>query len=316
MKKLISIVIPVYNEAENIEALYDEILSIFTKINYNYEIFFVNDGSNDNSLSILEMIANKDKNVKVISFTRNFGHQAALSAGLYYANGDAVLTMDCDFQDPPSLIPEFIDKWEKGAKIVYGRRIQRNDSFFKKVTASVYYSLLYVAGDIKIKGNIGDFRLIDKVVVEKLNNIKERNKYLRGIIPWFGYKYEIVDYIRPKRIKGSTKFSWLKMARFAMIGILNFSLLPIRLGLFVGIFICSTGFLFFLYLIYRSLFDNQFYKLLEWLAVFNYVLIGILFIFIWIISEYIGKIYDEVRQRPLYVIDKVLNIKINENSHA
>lgn len=316
MRKLISIILPVFNEGANIENIYNELRKIFYNIDYNYEFIFVNDGSTDDSLRILEAIASRDSNVKVISFTRNFGHQAALSAGLFVAKGDAVITMDCDFQDPPSLISNFINKWENGAKIVYGRRIHREDGILKKLTASLYYSLLYFASDVKIKGNIGDFRLIDRYVVNKLNKIKERDKYLRGIIPWFGYKYEIIDYIRPKRKAGKTKFNWLKMMRFAMTGLLNFSLLPIRLGLFAGIFICSTGFLFFLYLLYRSIFDNQFYKLLEWLAVVNYVLIGVLFIFIWIIAEYIGKIYDEVRQRPLYIIDKTINIKLDENTDA
>lgn len=306
--KTISIIIPVYNEELNIVPIYEAAKEEVLKLDLIPEFLFVNDGSIDDSLLILRELAEKNQEVKVISFTRNFGHQAAITAGLDNATGDAVVTMDCDFQDPPEVIAQMVAKWQEGNKIVYGRRSFRKDGFFKKMTAKIYYKLLYKASEIKIMGNIGDFRLIDQSVVVELRQMKEKNRYLRGMVPWLGFKYAIVDYVRPLRTKGKTGFSFLKMSRFAMAGILNFSLFPLRLGLIMGIFIIATGFIFLIYLAIRFFFDHQFYKLLEWLAVINYILIGFLFILVWIVAEYIGKIYDEVKGRPLYVVETRINI--------
>ncbi len=316
MAKLISLVIPVFNEEKNIFPLYEAISAQFKELNIEVEFIFVNDGSTDASILQLLLLSEEDNRVKVVSFTRNFGHQAALTAGIDYAKGDAIITMDADFQDPPEVLPKMIEQWESGLKIVYARRSHRGDRFFKRLTAKWYYNLLYKASEVKIKGDIGDFRLIDKSVADKLCQLREHSRYLRGLIPWLGYKYAIVDYIRPQRRKGMTKFNWLKMFRFAMNGLLNFSLLPLRIGLVAGIGIIFSGIVFLIYLAYRFFFDGQFYKLLEWLAVVNYILIGVLFIFIWFIAEYIGKIYEEVKGRPLYIVDNLKNITEHENTDA
>jgi dolichol-phosphate mannosyltransferase len=199
---------------------------------------------------------------------------------------------------------------------VYARRSFRHDRFLKRITAQWYYSLLHKASEIKIKGNIGDFRLINKEVADRLRQLREHSRYLRGLIPWLGYKYAIVDYIRPQRKNGKSQFNWLRMVRFAMNGLLNFSLLPLRIGLVAGVGIIFSGIIFLIYLAYRFFFDNQFYKLLEWLAVVNYILIGVLFIFIWFIAEYIGKIYEEVKGRPLYILEQTKNIEPHENPNA
>jgi len=314
VSRLISIVIPVFNEEKNIFPLYHAILQHLPGI--ELEFIFVNDGSSDGSIVQLYTLADEDKRVKVISFTRNFGHQAALTAGIDFATGDAIITMDADFQDPPEVLPLLIEQWQQGAKIVYARRSHRRDKWLKRMTAQWYYSLLYKASEIKIKGNIGDFRLIDKTVADRLRQLREHSRYLRGLIPWMGFKYAIVDYIRPHRQKGETKFNWLKMMRFAMNGLLNFSLFPLRIGLVAGVGIIFSGIIFLFYLAYRFFFDDQFYKLLEWLAVVNYILIGVLFIFIWFIAEYIGKIYEEVKGRPLYIIEDLKNIAGHENIDA
>ena len=236
MKK-ISFVIPVYNEEENISNLYHELLNqiiIFDEI--DIEFIFVNDGSDDRSLIILKELSDADKRVRVISFTRNFGHQSALVAGMNNACGDAVITMDCDFQDPPQIIPQMVKFWLEGYKVVYTKRINRKDGFLKKYSAHYYYKLLNWSSEVSLPGNIGDFRLIDKVVLKQFQNKKGKEEYLRGLIPWLGYKYAVVDYDRPIRNKGKTGFSWIKMARLAMRGILSFSILPLRLGLVVGVF--------------------------------------------------------------------------------
>jgi len=308
----ISIVLPVYNEQDNIIPVYEKILTQLKENDFDLEFLFVNDGSNDKSFKILKDLASKDQRVKYINLSRNFGHQVALTAGLDYATGDAVITMDCDFQDPPELIPEMIKKWQEGNKIVYTRRKERRDGFFKRVTAKIYYKLLYKFSEFKIHGNIGDFRLLDKKVHKVLKSMREKSRYLRGMVPWLGYEYAIIDYERPLRLHGKTGFSMLKMVRLGMNGILGFSLAPLRLGLILGIFIIFTGIIFFLYLLLNFLINDQFYKLLEWMAVINYTLIGFLFILIWIIGEYIGKIFNETKNRPIYLINDAGNIDLPE----
>lgn len=308
----ISIVLPVYNEQDNIIPVYEKILTQLKEYDYDLEFLFVNDGSNDKSYRILKDLASKDQRVKYINLSRNFGHQVALTAGLDYATGDAVITMDCDFQDPPELIPEMIKKWLEGNQIVYTRRKERKDRFFKKITAQIYYKLLYKFSSFKIHGNIGDFRLLDKKVHKVLVSMREKSRYLRGMVPWLGYEYTVIDYDRPLRSQGKTGFSMLKMVRLGMNGILGFSLAPLRLGLILGIFIIFTGIIFFCYLLLNFLINDQFYKLLEWMAVINYTLIGFLFILIWIIGEYIGKIFDETKNRPIYLINDAGNIDLPE----
>lgn len=312
---LVSFVIPVLNEEKNIpwiHGLLDETLKKTEGI--EGEWIFVNDGSTDATPFVLIDLCNRDKRVKAITLTRNFGHQAAITAGLDFAKGDAIITMDCDGQDPPAIIPEMLNKWKEGNKIVYARRLTRKDPFLKRITAGCYYSLLRRFSEVKIPGNIGDFRLIDRSVMDYLSKMREKSRYLRGMIPWLGFKHTFVDYDRPARKYGKTGFSWLKMFRFAMQGILSFSLIPLRLGLFVGMFVIFSGVAFFIYLIIRHFFGHQFYKLLEWLAVFNYVLIGFLFILLWIIAEYVYSISNEVKGRPIYVIDSTVNIGHNDEN--
>jgi len=308
----LSIVLPVFNEQDNISPVYEKILAQLEDQDVETEIIFVNDGSKDQSYLMLRELAFKDKHVKYINLTRNFGHQVALTAGLDFATGDAVITMDCDLQDPPELIPEMIKKWQEGYKIIYTRRKIRKDKFFKRITAEIYYSLLYRFSDNKIPGHIGDFRLLDKKVHEVLKNMREKSRYLRGMVPWLGYEYAIIDYERPLRTHGKTGFSLLKMIRLGMNGILSFSLAPLRLGLVLGFFIIFTGIIFFLYLLLNYLINDQFYKLLEWMAVINYTLIGFMFILIWIIGEYVGKIFRETQNRPVYLINDTGNIDKQE----
>jgi polyisoprenyl-phosphate glycosyltransferase len=308
----LSIILPVFNEEGNIFPLFERIKEILLDTDLLLEYIFVNDGSKDRSLSILKDLSAKNKQVKYISLSRNFGHQAALTAGLDYTTGDAVITMDCDFQDPPEIIPQLISKWKEGYKIVYTRRKERKDKFLKRISAKIYYKLLYKFSDNKIPGNIGDFRLIDKKVLDILNTMREKSRYLRGMVPWLGFEYTIIDHDRPLRKHGETGFSLLKMIRFGMNGILSFSFAPLRFGLLLGIFVIITGIGFFLYLLLNYLINHQFYKLLEWMAVINYVLIGFLFILFWIIGEYIGKIYNETKDRPIYIINDTGNIGIKE----
>lgn len=298
----LSIIIPIYNESKNILVIYSRLKEVLNKLELSWEIIFVNDGSNDDSSIIISDLSKKDTNVKFIALTRNFGQQAALTAGLDYATGEAIITMDCDLQDPPELIPEMINKWKEGHHIVFARRKIRNDKFIKKYTAIIYYKILYKLADIKIPGNIGEFRLIDRYVLDHLKNMREKSRYLRGMVAWLGFDYAIVDFERPNRIYGVTGFNFLKMMRLAMSGFLSFSLLPLRLGFLIGIISIFLGTGFFSYIIFDIIVNNNVYPLYKWLSVALFIFIGFLFILVWILGEYIGRIYEESKGRPIYVV--------------
>jgi dolichol-phosphate mannosyltransferase len=297
-----SVVVPVYNEEGNIGELHKQLSKIFEK--QSWELILVNDSSKDKSLAIIKNLSEKDKAVKYISFSRNFGHQAALTAGMDYAQGKAIITMDCDLQDPPQIIPEMIRKWKAGNYIVYARRKNyRNDNFLKKWGSKMYYGLLDKFSEVKIPRNVGDFRLVDRKVIDQLKNMKEKARYLRGMVAWLGFKYDFVDYQRPDRKHGESGYTFSKLFRLAMEGILNFSLIPLKAGLLLGIVSIFSGSLFLLYMLLDFLINNQVYQLYKWLAVAMLIMMGFLFMLIWILGEYIGRIYDETRGRPLYVLN-------------
>lgn len=303
----ISIITPVYNEGKNIHLLYEKLKQVIAQ-KYTYEIIFVDDGSTDNSLDIIQALINTDSNVKAVSLTRNFGQQAALTAGLDIANGEAIITLDCDLQDPPELLPQMLALWEKGAKIVYAKRKKRHENFLKKQAAKIYYSIMSKLSKQQLIENIGDFRLIDKTVHTQLSGMREKTRYLRGMISWLGYKYDIINFDRPNRQHGKSGYTIRKMIRLAMSGMLNFSLLPLRIGLVLGTIVILTGLFFLTYITIDTLFFDKYYPLYKWISVTNYIFIGLLFILIWILGEYIGKIYEETKQRPIYIIDKKINI--------
>jgi len=305
----ISFVIPVFNEEKNLNEIAGLIIKYISTLSLEYEIIFVNDASTDDSLKILKQISEKNQNVKYISFSRNFGQQAALTAGIDFARGDAVISMDADLQDPPELIPEMIKEWEKGNEVVLMRRLSRHERFIKKTTAKLYYALLKRFSDQKITGNIGEFRLVDRKVAKELIRLKEKGRYLRGMVHWMGFQYSIIDFDRPNRVNGETGFTLLQMVRLGMNGILNFSILPLRIGLILGLITILMGISFMAYIIYDSVFNNEYYPLYKWLSVVSLIFMGLLFILIWILGEYIGKIYNEVKNRPIYIISEKGNIE-------
>lgn len=298
----LSIVIPVFNEEENVPVIYQKLSDVLPPIVNEYEILFVNDGSYDNTHRVILDISKLDRRVKLINLTRNFGHQASLTAGMDHTKGNIVITMDCDLQDPPELIVEMIKKWKEGALVVFARRRNRKDSFFKKYTAKLFYWLMKKFTDVKITGDIGDFRLIDSMVLRKLNNMREKSRYLRGMVAWLGYNYSVIDYDRPERLHGETNFSLLKMLRLAMDGLLNFSLLPLRLGFVIGTICILSGLSFLVFITFDAIFNQVDYPLYKWLIIALFILVGFLFILLWIMAEYIGKIYDEAKGRPIYVV--------------
>lgn len=310
MKKKISIILPIYNEEQNIPVVYKELKTILHTLDatYDHEIIFVNDGSRDHSWPAIMQCAQNDECVKAIAFSRNFGHQMALTAGYDCATGDAIITMDADLQDPPTLIIDMINKWQQGAQIVYARRIDRKDNFLKKITAIWYYTFLDHISDVTIPRNVGDFRLIDKHVLQTLVGCREKARYLRGMVAWTGFTHEFVDFQRPNRLSGQTGYTWKKMFKLAFDGMTGFSMFPLKLAAYVGVFVIITGTLMFGYITVDALFYKVNYPLFKWLVTIIYIFMGVQFLLLWLIGEYIGRIHEQQKGRPLYVAAKKINI--------
>lgn len=310
MKK-ISMVIPMYCEEEIAQKCCEKVSEILKEIdNYDYEIICIDDGSSDSTLNILEEIAKKDNKFKIISFSRNFGHQAAVTAGLKHTTGDAVIIIDADLQDPPELIPDMIKYWEQGYDIIYGKRKKRTgESAFKLLTAKLFYKTLNALSDVEIPRDTGDFRLVDREVVDVVNSLPEHNKFLRGLFSWVGYKQIPIEYSRKPRAAGKTKYPLKKMLKLAGDGIISFSTKPLRIVGGLGLTSIAISIVLLIYAIISYIF-----KLNDLSAGWTSLMVGITFfagvqlLSLWIISEYVGRIYDEAKQRPQYIIDKKINI--------
>lgn len=310
MKK-ISIVIPVYNEEKVLEISYNKIKNILENIEqYDYEIVYINDGSKDNTFSILEKISNENNRVRVISFSRNFGQEAALTAGLKYVTGDAVVIIDADLQDPPELIPEMLKLWEQGNEVIYGKRKRRKgESAFKLLSAKMFYKTLNALSDVEIPKDTGDFRLVDRKVVDVINSMPEHNKFLRGLFSWVGFKQYSYEYKRNERAAGKTKYPFKKMWKLATDGIVSFSTKPLKIVGGIGILTILLSICILIYsLISFALKLNNLTP--GWTSIMVAITLfsGVQLLSIWIMSEYIARIYDETRKRPEYIIDKKINI--------
>lgn len=311
MKK-ISVVVPMYYEEEVAKECYTRLKNVLEKIeNYNYEIIFVNDGSKDKTLEILKEIAKENKKVKIISFSRNFGHQCAVTAGLRYVTGDAIVIIDADLQDPPELIPEMIKLWEEGNEVIYGKRKSREgESRFKLLTASMFYKTLNALSDVEIPKDTGDFRLVDRKVVEVINSLPEHNKFLRGLFSWVGFKQKAYEYERKERYAGKTKYPLKKMLKLAQDGIFSFSIKPLKIVGAMGILSVLISIMLFVYAVLSYAFDwNNLVPGWTSLMVTMTFIGGMILISLWMIGEYIGRIYDETKRRPEYIIDETINIE-------
>ena len=310
MKK-ISVVIPMYYEEEVAEECYKRMTGVLKGIeNYEYEIIFVNDGSKDKTLSILEKIANKDKNVKVISFSRNFGHQCAVTAGLQYVTGDAIVIIDADLQDPPELIPEMLKLWEEGNEVIYGKRKTREgESKFKLLTAKMFYNTLNALSDVDIPKDTGDFILVDRKVVDVINSLPEHNKFLRGLFSWVGFEQKAFEYERKERFAGKTKYPLKKMLKLASDGIIGFSTKPLKMVEGLGIFSIIMSFIILIYslLSYAFSWHNLTAGWTSIMVTLTF-LGGSILVSLGMIGEYIARIYDESKGRPQYIIDKKINV--------
>ena len=315
MKK-ISVVIPMYYEEEVVDICYKRVVNNLKKLSdkYNYEIIFINDGSKDSTLEILKKIASNDDNVKIISFSRNFGHQAAVTAGIRNVTGDAVIIMDADLQDPPELFEGMIEKWEEGYEVVYGKRKTREgESIFKLLTARMFYNTLNKLSEIEIPKDTGDFRLVDRKVIDVIATLPEHNKFLRGLFSWVGFNQYAYEYNRVNRVAGKTKYPLKKMFKLATDGILSFSAKPLKIVGAIGIFSVIVSIIILIYSIVSYMFKlNSLTP--GWTSIMCTMTFigGIILISLWMIGEYIARIYEESLGRPEYIIDELINFKGEE----
>lgn len=310
MKK-ISIIIPAYNEEESLPILYERIEKLMNSMkNYEFEILFINDGSKDKTLEEIKEMRKKDQRICYVDFSRNFGKEIAMIAGLDYATGDCVIFMDADLQDPPELIPEMLKLWEQGNEVIYGKRKTREgESKFKLLTAKMFYKTLNALSDVEIPKDTGDFRLVDKKVVDVINSLPEHNKFLRGLFSWVGFKQTPFEYERKERFAGKTKYPLKKMLKLASDGIISFSTKPLKIVGGLGIFSVIISLVILLYAILSFIFNwNNLTAGWTSLMVMVTFLGGIILISLWMIGEYIARIYDEVKGRPQYIIDRKINI--------
>ena len=300
----ISIVVPCYNEEEVIDIFLEKIFEVLKRVGKSYEIVFVNDGSRDATLEILKTKAKEYEEVRVISLSRNFGKEAALSAGLDASKGETVVPIDVDLQDPPELILKFVKKYEEGYDVVVGKRADRTtDSTAKRVSAEAFYKMHNKISDIEIPHNVGDYRLMSRRVVEELKKLPETQRFMKGIFAWLGFKTAVIEYKREGRVAGDSSFNGWKLWNFALDGITSFSTAPIRIWLYIGIFLAFISFLYGSWIILKTLIfgvDSPGYASIITIVLF---LGGIQLMGIGILGEYIGRIYIESKNRPVYIIE-------------
>ena len=310
MKINCSIVVPVYNEELVINETYKRLKVVMDSTKESYEIIFVNDGSCDSTRNKIQNLCKKDENLILLNFTRNFGHQAAISAGMELSRGAAVVVIDGDLQDPPETIINMLEKWKDGYEVVYGKRIKREgESSFKKFSAAVYYRLLSRITNTDIPVDTGDFRLIDRKVCNELVALPEKNRYIRGLVSWIGYRQTFVEFSRQERYAGKTKYSFGKMFKLALDGITSFSYKPLALSGYMGIGTFFLGAIMFVVSIIKELIRRNYTLNLEMILSINLIMFGMIFCILGLMGQYIGRIFDESKGRPLYIVESKINYK-------
>jgi dolichol-phosphate mannosyltransferase len=303
--KYFDIVIPVYNEQEVLGKTLDRLEEISDPLDYSFNIILIDDGSNDSSWDIISKKSGDDPHIQGIKLSRNFGQQAAISAGLSESDGDAVIILDADLQNPPELIPEFIEKWEEGYDVVYGKFKSRNDPFLKKLCVKIFYGFILKFTSINIPQNAADFSLMSCRVVDEINRLPERQKFIRGLRAWVGYSQTGIEYEKPERVEGESKYSYGKLIQLALDGLLSFSVIPLRISVLIGVLVSLVGFSYSLFIvIYRFLSSPP----PGWttLASLELILSGIQLLTLGIVGEYVGRIYEETKQRPEYIVETKL----------
>ncbi len=309
-RQLISIVVPCFNEEAVIRQTHSRLVGVLEKAGLPFEIIYINDGSRDRTLAILRGLVESDDRVRVLSFSRNFGHQLAVTAGIEYAAGDAVVLIDADLQDPPELISKMIHLWQEGNHVVYGVRESRSgESQFKLLTAQAFYRLINQISDVPIPLDTGDFRLMDRRVVDVLKRMPERDRFVRGMVSWVGFKQCPLPYARAERAAGNSKYPLRKMVLFAMDGLVSFSIVPLRISMVVGFVTALIAVLGIFYALFLRLFTENWERGWTLLFISIFFLAGMTLGCLGIVGEYVGRIYREIKRRPLYVVDERLGFE-------
>lgn len=307
MQPTYSFIVPVFNEEATLPELYRRLSAVMDSLDGSVEVVLVDDGSHDRSLALMRDLHERDHRICYLSFTRNFGHQVAVTAGLNFVRGQAIVVLDADLQDPPELIPDLADKWRRGYDVIYAQRVQRHqEGWFKRLTAYVFYRLLRQLADVDIPTDTGDFCLMDRRVVDALNAMPERNRYIRGLRSWLGFRQIAIPFERDSRFAGSVKYTFRKSLTLAIDGLVSFSKVPLRISTYVGLFAAVIAIVMAILVIYW-----RFFSPVSPLTGYATIAVAIFFLgavqlfSIGILGEYIGRIYEEVKNRPVYVLGEV-----------
>lgn len=314
--KRISLVFPVYNEEEVLPMLYERVRRALTQLPYEVEVILVNDGSRDRSLELMTRYHQEDPRFKIVDFSRNFGHQVAITAGMDASSGDAVILMDADLQDPPELLPQFLKTWEDGYHVVYAVRKTRQEHALKQFAYRAFYRILQKISNIPIPLDSGDFCLMDRVVVDTIKSMDERHRFVRGLRSWVGFRQIGLEYDRDKRQAGEVKYTFSKLMKLALDGIFSFSYFPLQLASYTGFAVSGLSFFAIAVYLYKKLFvghEPQGFPTLVTVVLF---LGGIQLISLGVIGEYIGRIYDEVKRRPTYIVRRMYGLDSPNNGDA
>ncbi|MFW6224939.1 MAG: glycosyltransferase family 2 protein [Bacteroidota bacterium] len=307
-KQLISIVLPIYNEEESIEEMIKTVFSALKNIDYQIELLCINDGSKDNTLFLLDKMAKDDPRIRIINLARNFGHQLAVTAGVDQSKGDCAIVIDADLQDPPELIISMIEKWKEGYQVVYAKRkVRKGEPLLRLWAIKIFYRVLKRVTNVDIPLDTGDFRLMDKQVIENLKNMPERYRFIRGMVSWVGFNQIGIEYDRNKRYRGKSKYPFTKLLSLALNGIVSFSFAPLRIATFLGFIVSIVSFIYALYILYQKFINDL--ALQGWASLMIVILFlgGLQLLTLGIIGEYVGRTNIEVKKRPIYIIKEIIN---------
>ncbi len=312
-KPHISIIVPMYNEGDNIDYFYTRMTGVMEGIRESYEIICINDGSRDNTFERLNELHVQDNRVKVINFSRNFGKEIAMTAGLNFSTGDVVIPIDADLQDPPEIIPELLDKWNEGYDVVYATRVKREgETWMKKFTALLFYRVIKKITSIDIPADTGDFRLMSRRVVDELNRLPERHRFMKGLFSWVGFRQVSVPYLREQRHAGKSSFNYWRLWNFALEGITSFSIFPLQLATYTGFFVSLGAIIYATYLVIVTLLAGNAVPGYPSLMVTILFFGGVQLMTLGVIGEYVGRIYNESKRRPLYFVQDALGFSESE----
>lgn len=305
--QVISIIVPMYNEEAGLNTLFAELHQAMTGLEVEYEIVCVDDGSKDGTRAALATIAANDPHVRAVFLSRNFGKEAAMTAALDYSRGDAVIPIDADLQDPPELIPQMVEKWREGFDVVYAKRNSREaDTRLKRRTAGLFYKVFNALSEMPIPENVGDFRLLDRRVVEAIKQLPEKDRFMKGLFCWPGFNSATIEFDRKERVDGETKFNYWRLWNFALNGITSFSSVPVRMGVYLGLIVSVAAFIFGVTILLKTLVTGVDVPGYASLMVVILFLGGVQLFFLGLLGEYIGRIYKEVKNRPIYMVDKAV----------